>query len=76
VSDAAAQAQWLATIKGIIGEQSPDRLIRDLEEKHDFVLQRVQKFAEIANTDSVRLPIHCFFEVSQQSYLRAMRTRS
>jgi hypothetical protein len=75
-SDATAQAQWLVTVKGIMGEQSSDRLVRDLEEKHDFVLQRVQKFAEIANANSVRLPIHCFFETKKTELLRKLLSRS
>ena len=75
-SDAAAQAQWLVTVKGIMGEQSSDQLVRDLEAKHDFVRQRVQKFAEIANADSVRLPVHCFFETKKTELLRKLLSRS
>jgi hypothetical protein len=75
-SDAAAQAQWVVTVKGIMGEQSSDQLVRDLEEKHDFVRQRVQKFAEIANADSVRLPVHCFFETRKTELLRKLFSQS
>jgi hypothetical protein len=75
-SDAAVQAQWLVTVKGIMGEQSSDQLVRDLEEKHDFVRQRVQKFAEIANAGSVRLPVHCFFETQKTELLRKLLSRS
>jgi hypothetical protein len=75
-SVAAAQAQWLVTVKGIIGEQSSGQLIRDLEEKHDFVRQRVQKFAEIANASSVRLPVYCFFETQKTELLRKLLSRS
>jgi hypothetical protein len=62
------QAQWLATVKGIMGEQSSGQLVRDLEEKHDFVRQRVQKFAEVANADSVRCPSIASSRRRRQSY--------
>jgi hypothetical protein len=75
-SDAAVQAQWLVTVKGIIGEQSSDQLVRDLEEKHDFVRQRVQKFAEIPNAGSVRLLVHCFFETQKTELLRKLLSQS
>ncbi|RYO95238.1 hypothetical protein DL764_007723 [Monosporascus ibericus] len=51
-SDAARQAQWQVVVGGILGEQTSDHLVRDLEQKHHFVRQRVQKFTEIANADS------------------------
>ncbi|RDW58661.1 hypothetical protein BP6252_13137 [Coleophoma cylindrospora] len=69
-STAVSQAKWFITVKGILGAQSSDQLIRDLEARHDFVLQRVHKFAEIANADSVRLPIRCFFEMKNTVLLR------
>ena len=75
-SNAAAQAQWLVTIKGIMGKQSSNQLVRDLEEKHDFVRQRVQRFAEIANTGSVRLPLHCFFETQKTELPRKFVSQS
>lgn len=59
-----------------MGEQPSDQLVRDLEEKHDFVRQRVQKFAEIANAGSVRLTVHCFFEVQKTELLRKLLSRS
>jgi hypothetical protein len=59
-----------------MGEQSSDQLVRDLEEKHDFVRQRVQKFAEIANADSLRLPVHCFFETKKSELLRKLVSKS
>ncbi|RYP16975.1 hypothetical protein DL765_004817 [Monosporascus sp. GIB2] len=52
-SDAARQAQWQVVVGGILGEQTSDHLVRDLEQKHHFVRQRVQKFTEIANADSL-----------------------
>lgn len=75
-SDAAAQAQWLVMIKGIMGEQSSDQLIKDLEAKHDFVRQRVQRFAEIAHADSIRLPIRCFYETRKTELLRKLLPRT
>ncbi|RYP03604.1 hypothetical protein DL764_005034 [Monosporascus ibericus] len=55
-SDAARQAQWQVVVGGILGEQTSDHLVRDLEQKHHFVRQRVQKFTEIANADSAFAP--------------------
>ncbi|KAM3077881.1 hypothetical protein ACMFMF_004300 [Clarireedia jacksonii] len=75
-SEAAKQAQWLVAVKGIMGEQSSDQLVRDLEEKHDFVRQRVQNFTEIANAESVRLPVRCFFETKKTELLRKLLTKS
>ncbi|KAK7749758.1 hypothetical protein SLS53_000337, partial [Cytospora paraplurivora] len=69
-TDAAVQAQWLVTIKGIMGEQSSDQLIRDLEARHDFVQQRVQRFAEIARAESIQLPVCCFYETQKTKLLR------
>jgi hypothetical protein len=56
-ADAHREAQWHVVVAGIMGEQTSDRLVRDLDRRHDFVLQRVQKFAEVANADSLRLPL-------------------
>jgi hypothetical protein len=75
-SDAAAQAQWLVTVKGIMGEQSSDQLVRDLEKRHDTVRQRVQRFAEIANADSMRLRVHCYFETKKTELLRKLFSQS
>ncbi|PQE15930.1 Tetratricopeptide-like helical domain protein [Rutstroemia sp. NJR-2017a BVV2] len=75
-SDAASQAQWLVTVKGIMGEQSSDQLVRDLKEKHNFVRHRVQKFAEIAHADSVRLPVRCFYETKKTKLLRKLLSRN
>ncbi|VBB80786.1 Putative protein of unknown function [Podospora comata] len=69
-SDAAKQARWQVLVKGIMGEQASDKLIQDLEQKHDFVHQRVQKFAEIANAKAVQLPLSCFFETRKTEMLR------
>ncbi|KAK4652643.1 hypothetical protein QC762_0075260 [Podospora pseudocomata] len=69
-SDAAKQARWQVLVKGIMGEQASDQLIKDLEQSHDFVHQRVQKFAEIANAKAVQLPLSCFFETRKTEMLR------
>ncbi|KAK4653773.1 hypothetical protein QC762_0087050 [Podospora pseudocomata] len=69
-SDAAKQAQWQVLVAGIMGKQASDQLIKDLEQKHDFVRQRVQKFAEIANAEAVRLPLNCFFETRKTKILK------
>lgn len=68
-SDAARQARWQVLVAGIMGEQASDQLIQDLEQKHDFVRQRVQKFTETANAEAVRLPLSCFFETKKTKML-------
>lgn len=57
-------------VGGIMGEQASDQLIKDLEQNHDFVRQRIQKFTEIANAEAVRLPLSCFFETRRTEMLR------
>ncbi|KAK0639874.1 hypothetical protein B0T16DRAFT_383637 [Cercophora newfieldiana] len=69
-SDAAKQAQWQVLVAGIMGEQASNQLVQDLEQRHDFVRQRVQKFTEIANAEAVRLPMCCFFETRKTEMLR------
>ncbi|KAI1382616.1 uncharacterized protein F4822DRAFT_100890 [Hypoxylon trugodes] len=64
-TDAARPASWLVVIKGIMGKEASGQLIKDLEERHAFVRERVQKFAEIANDNAIRLPIWCFFETKK-----------
>ncbi|KAI1416956.1 hypothetical protein F5Y13DRAFT_102746 [Hypoxylon sp. FL1857] len=61
-TDAARPASWLVVVKGIMGKEASNQLIKDLEERHAFVRERVQKFAEIANDSFIRLPIWCFYE--------------
>jgi hypothetical protein len=58
-----------------MGEQASDQLIQDLEQKHDFVRQRVQKFTEVANAEAVRLPMSCFFETRKMELLRRLLSR-
>ncbi|KAI1086172.1 P-loop containing nucleoside triphosphate hydrolase protein, partial [Rostrohypoxylon terebratum] len=48
-----------------MGKDASDQLIKDLEARHDFVRERVQKFAEIANDNAIRLPIRCFYETKK-----------
>jgi len=74
-SDAAKQARWHVLVAGIMGEQASEQLIQDLEQRHDFVRQRVQKFTEIANAEAVRLPLSCFFETRKTEMLRCILSR-
>ncbi|KAI2626756.1 hypothetical protein GGR54DRAFT_629122 [Hypoxylon sp. NC1633] len=64
-TDAAREASWLVVVKGIMGKDASGQLIKDLEKRHAFVRERVQKFAEIANNDAIRLPISCFYETKK-----------
>lgn len=44
-ADSHGEAQWQATVGGIVGVETSDRLVHDLNREHYFVLQRVQKLA-------------------------------
>lgn len=71
-SDAAPQARWKVLVAGIMGEQASDQLIDDLEQRHDYVRQRVQRFTEIANAEGLRLPLHCFYETKTTELLKGL----
>ncbi|KAI1468500.1 uncharacterized protein F4812DRAFT_371404 [Daldinia caldariorum] len=62
---AANAASWLVVVKGIMGKDASGELIKDLVQRHEFVSERVQKFAEIANADLTRFPIRCFYETGK-----------
>ncbi|KAK7959731.1 uncharacterized protein PG986_004585, partial [Apiospora aurea] len=73
-TDAAQPASWLVTIKGIMGEDASNSLIQDLQQNHNRVDERVQKFAEIAL--SIMLPVRCFFETKKTDiYRKVLPTR-
>ncbi|KAK3935926.1 putative kinesin light chain [Diplogelasinospora grovesii] len=74
-TDAKKQAQWQVVVGGIMEKQTSDQLVRDLNERSDHVYNRVKKFAEMANRDSVRLPIHCFYETKRTMMLRKLLSR-
>ncbi|RKK18924.1 hypothetical protein BFJ66_g1055 [Fusarium oxysporum f. sp. cepae] len=57
-ADASREARWQVVVGGIMGEDTSDELIKDLERKHDLVHRRVQKFTEIANADAIRLHLY------------------
>ncbi|KAI1459682.1 hypothetical protein F4805DRAFT_50008 [Annulohypoxylon moriforme] len=59
---AVGAASWLAIAGELMGKDASRQLINDLEERHAFVRERVQRFAEVAYANSIRLPISCFFE--------------
>ena len=75
-SDAAKQAQWLVVVGGIMGEQTSDKLVQDLNKNNDVLDQRTHEFAEIANSSSLRLPIHCFYETKKTEILRRILSPS
>ncbi|KAI1647297.1 uncharacterized protein F4817DRAFT_316078 [Daldinia loculata] len=64
-TDAASLASWLIVVNGIMGKGASPQLIKDLKERNDCVSKRVQKFAEIANNNSTRFPIYCFYETGK-----------
>ncbi|RYP48627.1 hypothetical protein DL768_005518 [Monosporascus sp. mg162] len=53
----------------IMGDQASGRLIEDLEREQDYVWQRVHRFAEVANAESVRWPVACFYEIRMTELL-------
>lgn len=69
-TDAAQPASWLVAIKGIMGEYASEKLIQDLERRHDHVYQRAQRFAEIVHTYSTTLPVSFFFETEKTDIYR------
>jgi len=62
--------EWQVLGNKIRGEQASARLMDDLDLNADFVHQRAQKFAELANAESVRLSITCYFETKKTETLR------
>ena len=74
-TDAAGPASWLVVVKGIMGEQASNQLVQDLNRHHAYVCERVQKFAEIAHSDPIRLPTKCFFETRKTHLARKIIPR-
>lgn len=75
-TDAVQPASWLVTIKGIMGEDASDKLIQDLERRHDHVYQRTQNFARILYTHSATLPVCCFYETQKTDIYRGILPRT
>ncbi|KAK8092124.1 uncharacterized protein PG998_015137 [Apiospora kogelbergensis] len=75
-TDAAQPASWLVTVKGIMGKGASDNLIDDLEKDSYNVYQRLKKFTEIVHTDSIKLPVCCFFETKKTDIYRRILPRS
>jgi len=69
-SSVAQVFQWQVLVASIMGEQTSSQLIEDLGQNAPLVYQRVQKFAELANSDAIRLPLCCFFETKPTQMLR------
>ena len=75
-SNAATQAQWQVVVGGIMGKQASKRLI-DALNKDDRELQTLtQSFAVLARTDSVQLPLYCFYETRNTEMLRRLLSPS
>ncbi|KAI1087864.1 hypothetical protein F5B19DRAFT_473769 [Rostrohypoxylon terebratum] len=69
-SNAAKPANWCMVVGGIMGKQTSERLVEDLN-KEDKELQKLTvEFAELMYRNSVRLPVHCFYETSKTTVLR------
>ena len=69
-SSVARVFKWQVSANNIRGEQTSTQLIEDLNQDADFVHQRAQKFAELANKASIRLPVSCFFETKKTEVLK------
>ncbi|KAI0201460.1 hypothetical protein F4808DRAFT_469749 [Astrocystis sublimbata] len=69
-TDAARKASWLAVIQGIMGKNASNKLIKDLEKSDGSIRERVKSFAEIANSDSTRLPLWFFYETKKTQIMR------
>lgn len=59
-----------------MGKQVSDVLIRDLDGDTRVLDELVRTFAETANADWLRLPIHCFYETGHTEILRSVLDRS
>lgn len=69
-ADASREAKWQVVIGGVMGKDCSNELVQDLERKQDFVRGQVRMFTEIANADSIRLPLYCFYETKKTEILR------
>ena len=69
-SDAATEARWQVVVGGIMGEQTSQELIDDLN-YHDKQLRELKQiFAEIARREYVQIPLFCFYETKKTQILR------
>ena len=59
-----------------MGKGASDNLIDDLEKDSYNVYQRLKKFTEIVHTDSIKLPVCCFFETKKTDIYRRILPRS
>ncbi|XDG02549.1 hypothetical protein ABKA04_002164 [Annulohypoxylon sp. FPYF3050] len=57
-------------VGGIMGKQTSEQLVQDLNRKDKELQKLTQEFAELIFKDSVRLPVHCFYETTKTKVLR------
>lgn len=53
-----------------MGEKMSDRLVYELYREHDFVLQGVQKLAEVIKANSIRRSVHYYYGTKKTEILR------
>jgi hypothetical protein len=75
-SRAAPAAQWRVVVSGIMGANTSDTLVRDLDAKSGVLEDLVRIFAENANASWLKLPIHCFYETGKTEILRSLVNRN
>ncbi|OTB04521.1 hypothetical protein M426DRAFT_11415 [Hypoxylon sp. CI-4A] len=61
-SDAANPAKWYIIVGGIMGKKTSERLIDDLNREDKELRKLTQSFAELIQSDSLRIPGRCFYE--------------
>lgn len=75
-SKAATAAKWRTYVAGILGKETSDSLIRDLDGKSGVLQDLVQKFAVLANSHRLRLPALCFYECRTTEIWRSVLPRT
>lgn len=69
-SDAADHARWLVVVGGIMGKQTSNRLVEDLNRRDKELCKLVRLFAELVQKDTVRMPVFCFYETKPTQMLK------
>jgi hypothetical protein len=74
-SHAAREARWRVVVGGIMGEQTSNQLVDALNNSDRELRKLTMSFAQVANVNSIRLPVHCFYETKETKILRGVLSR-
>ena len=67
--------KWRLIVAGIMGKETSDRLMKDLEGNTGVLENLVQRFSEMAIQPWLQLPITCFYETQKSQILNAVLPR-